>query len=689
MDIQTELPAEKNETKKHTLLYIVLFMTIVVIQIARGWDVPILVFPDETNYINSIRLRPISEAIIPNYLYYHIYKLAEYMPGSFLQNGKIINSILYALAAPFIFMLAKMVCRERMALLITALSMLMPPSIYVVFFIAEPPYFTGFWFFAWLVIRFRNSSPAKYAALCGCVLAVLSFIKVHAIFMLPGLCLYFLLKYRRPSILANIKVWGTAALCAILTFFAVKFTLGYCLAGANGLTLFGKDYSGVYGQGLGQFDWTTFLLHSSHIFIGHLFGLCLVFGFPVLVALRAAFDKTPETDTEDAVSSMALLTLCMLATFMVISCAFTGLISIFLSIGSNKDAFVIQGRYYNFVYPGLLIVCGYMYTFHKNGLGKPPFWLQIIAGFTALMAVMAVATKFKSYVLVLETHYPEVATLVRIVPTILVYPLVILSVGMTVAWLLGKKRVNSVFLFIFLPLYIVSALIASNHHVHYRNARVVHPVAQAAMTIDEYLNHHTDDIVVCVYTESFATMFQYFFHNPNVHTIVTVEAGDIDPAILPKGTKWVITYGRMTVPKRLTQYTENLLTYSGGLERVDLVRVADFNLNVDIAQMKDEWPVAIIRNIDGDLLVRYALFLPKKSKIQLEVPPEERAAGTRYVFTMDDFTDREYQLTPENNYTATVEYEIKPGRTFWLHPLPGPGKKDGGLPTRMLVTPLR
>src|SRR4051812_11977992 len=67
------------------------------------------VFADEYVYSKFARLIPLNEATIPAYVYLKLYGVTNSCGEGFLECAKIINSVLFVSAAPFIFLIARAV----------------------------------------------------------------------------------------------------------------------------------------------------------------------------------------------------------------------------------------------------------------------------------------------------------------------------------------------------------------------------------------------------------------------------------------------------------------------------------------------------------------------------------------------------------------------------------------------------
>ncbi len=77
-----------------------------------------LVFVDEWTYSANTRMMPLSAAQVPSYLYFKLFQLTNYCGDGYLDCNRMLNSALYVLAAPFVYLLARRVAPAWVAVAI-------------------------------------------------------------------------------------------------------------------------------------------------------------------------------------------------------------------------------------------------------------------------------------------------------------------------------------------------------------------------------------------------------------------------------------------------------------------------------------------------------------------------------------------------------------------------------------------
>ena len=240
------------------------------------------VMGDERLYSYYSRLAPLSDATIPNYLYYFVYGLASQCGDAFLDCARALNSVFFLLAIPIIYAVARKVCSPAVALMICAVTALGPANTYTAFFTPEPMYFFGFWVLTWAVIRVPGPAPLRNWVVIGVMVGLLSLIKPHALFLLAGLGLYLSLLSRRHQRAGWIRSAALATVALVAATLLTKFALGYASAGENGLSLFGT----LYGSGLSRFGsegLATLLGGALTSLQGHVPVLAALFGLSLVV----------------------------------------------------------------------------------------------------------------------------------------------------------------------------------------------------------------------------------------------------------------------------------------------------------------------------------------------------------------------------------------------------------------------
>jgi len=142
-----------------------------------------LVVSDEYIYSKSARLLPFAYSDFPNYLYFFIYRVTNVCGGGFLDCARLLNSLFFVAAAPFIYLIARKVCTKNIASIVAWLALLGPVNSYTAYFMPESMYFFSFWLLTWFVIRLDDSSGKRVWCFAGMLLGLAALVKPHQYIM--------------------------------------------------------------------------------------------------------------------------------------------------------------------------------------------------------------------------------------------------------------------------------------------------------------------------------------------------------------------------------------------------------------------------------------------------------------------------------------------------------------------------
>ena len=405
-----------------------------------------VVFADEWLYSKFARLVPLSASQLPSWLYLKVFGLSSACGEGYLQCARILNAVLFVASAPFIYLIARPLTGRAAAGAIAVLALLSPVSSYTAYFMPEASYYCGFWVLSYALLRSGAVRPQwratlGYGLLGGVLLGVLSTVKVHALFLLPALCLFIL--YARRS--AGREQWlapglAAAALAASATL-AVKLALGYLLAGPVGLSLFGAFYGGHVnnsGHGLGRL-----LAPFAHNLLGHAMALLLLFGFPLLLMAGAAASATLRNALGRRGRALLLYTVLMLGCALGMTAVYTASIA----DAGPHEILRLHLRYYDFTFP-LLMIAGVALAGHGACLS-----LRLRAALAAPLALLLAlaAVKLQPAFLTSAIDSAELFSLTAKGPLPL-YLMTALTLALIALWVLQPRRAAAPYLLVLLPL---------------------------------------------------------------------------------------------------------------------------------------------------------------------------------------------------------------------------------------------
>src|SRR5690606_18408857 len=184
------MTGDKSETALKISLTLLGVCLLSLFLIIRSMGLLPVVFADEYTYSRLSRLLPLSEATIPSYLYLALYRVTNLCGGDFLGCARLLNALLFSLAIPFIYSVARAVASGRTAAFVTLLAVAGPINSYTSYFMPESFYFLSIWMLVWALIRLDSNSSALRWALAGMIYGASALIKVHSLFFLPTMVLY-------------------------------------------------------------------------------------------------------------------------------------------------------------------------------------------------------------------------------------------------------------------------------------------------------------------------------------------------------------------------------------------------------------------------------------------------------------------------------------------------------------------
>lgn len=530
------------------------------------------VFMDEWYYSKMARLAPLSEAAVPSYLYLLVFGAGSSCGPGFLDCVRIGNVLFHVGAAPFLYLVARRVLPAPLACAVALLALLLPLNLYTSYFMPESMYFFGFALLAWVALAGVAWRAWLHALLAGAVLGLMSLVKVHAVFLLPALCLYLVYASRFRDPAATARTWIVrglgAALLAALATAAVKLLLGWLLAGDAGLTLFGSFYaagaSSASQQGL-----LSRLLPASLSARGHAMGLAVLLGFPLAALLHALVRQ----DTHRAGNPLGLLTVftaLMLGSALGLAVLYTA------SIASDGplEGFRLHSRYYSFALPLLLVAAAAATRDWRDAAARPGVAQILIA--LALAGLLALAwTRLPGFDPRI-TDGPEFTPLIKHDnPVIALFALQALLLAL---WLRYRRAAAWGFLVVALPL----ALFVTDADVrtYLGHLRTAPPADRAGIAARDLIPpaERSATIIVANGADLFRT--QFHIDHPDMILLDLPDGAPIEAYRLPSTARWLVAVGRHPLPPGMAPALANDAFAIVKLPRPERSLVGEFAFHV-------------------------------------------------------------------------------------------------------------
>lgn len=466
-----------------------------------------IVFADELSYSKFARLVPLQDALLPNFLYFAIYRTTNFCGDGFLGCARMLNVLFFTLSFPFIYATAKKFVSKPFAGLVAFLTLAGASNSYTAYFMPEALYFLSFWMLAWSLIRLNEASSAAKWLMPGFILGILSLVKPHGLFLFPALLVYCLFIAQKSAIGKYLHIAGSTVSLAIATF-ATKLIGGFILAGKNGVTLFGTFYTPYADTAQNrdiQYYWTlakAAALNAS----GHTLALCFVYAIPVAIFLRLLSRKNKFGNPQHSdISPLLLLTGLVIADLVAVTSLFTA------SIAQESSVYYLHIRYYFFALPLLLIVAA---RESESGREEGGRWVRALCAAPVIAAIIYVAAAGLKPFDAISSIAPELYGLIA--QPMILYGAGGIAILALLAWVRSPPHGAKAYLFVFMPFAILCSGFIVNNDLRYRMKPDIFD--KAGMFARTYLDHDQRSKTLIVGTDSdVALLFRvlYYFDLPN------------------------------------------------------------------------------------------------------------------------------------------------------------------------------
>ena len=499
-----------------------------------------LVFADEWLYSKFARLTPLGESQLPSYLYLGLYGWTNACGAGFLQCTRLLNVAFFIAAAPFIYLVARTLLPRPAAAVLAVLSMLSPINGYTAYFMPEAMYYFGFWALSWVLLRPGLHATLALGAGAGVLLGLLSLIKVHALFLLPALCLYLVYAAWAASGRQGLAQGVLAAVAALALTIATKLGVAYLLAGKPGLSLFGTFYGGHVNNS--DHGLLHLLPPALHNFYGHAMALAVLFGFPLLAFAAAAACRGMRAAVGVQGRTLLLYTVLMLGSALGMTVAYTASIANAGPLEGSR----LHLRYYDFAFP-LLLLAGAACMAQATKMSARLRCL--LAGGMAVLVAFAALRLLPAYVSSL-IDCPEVFTLLdsqgrfghgstRPASALLVS----LEIGLLLWWAWRPQQAARAFLYGLLPLMMLCSEIGTT--VVFQRAQAGNEYDAAGAAVRAVLTpRQRDDVAIAGSDLAGLARAQFHIDSPRATTIELPADAPFDAMLAPADKRWLLVVGK-------------------------------------------------------------------------------------------------------------------------------------------------
>lgn len=505
-------------------------LTVFFILLIRNFGIYPVVFADEYGYSLYSRIFSLKDSPLPDYLYLAIFKKTNYCGDGFLGCARILNNFFYVAATPFIYSIAKQVCTKNVASFIALLALLSPVNSYTAYFMPESTYYFAFWMFAWFILTLNAESRTSLWCLAGGLLGILSLIKPHGLLLFPASMLYVFYVKKQTE-----KPWIWQALISTSFFIVfaliIKFFVGYLFAGKSGITLFGVTYTSIADSATSGTKHYIELLSLALINIkGHMLVIFAIFGTSIAIALSILGSSGTEIKPAQKIAFFALAILFTLIPLIGLFAA-----SI-VDHGPYESIGRLSMRYYNFVFPLLLIIAASQFSIRLTNIRKYKVVIAFIIGSVLVYGVLGRFTGYvPSYI-----DCPEFAVLLD--NPALFNTLAILSLLALILWVYTPQLGAKLFMYIMMPIFVAYSM----YYIHFQFRNNINPTVfdKAGIFTRLYVPVQERSKVLIVGTQLAGLYRSLFYLDNSQASCEGIPAGGkYDFSKIPKDKEWILVIG--------------------------------------------------------------------------------------------------------------------------------------------------
>ena len=567
---------------------VVMALSLLIYLTARNAGIYPSVFADEWFYNLFSRLHDIKYSQRPSYLYFGIFSVTNRCGDGFLECARLINALFFVAAIPLIYSLCRKYLARRLSLCVTALSVFSPINAFSAYFMPESMYYFGFFLFAWIALKGVNKKPLAAAIFAGCTLGAMAMVKVHAIFLLPGLWVVILLPLlAKPDykIAAKISAHIFLSLVAFLSF---RFGVGYLVVGDAGFDLLGTDYTATATSASGLEQILHLLPLIGYNLWGNILAVAVMFALPLALLLNIDIRGMRDEDNQRSdLRVLKFFTGTLLTLLILITAIFFARVQ---GTSPYENIERLSLRYYDFLFPLLYIIVGVAAQKNFNLSNRNCLKSTSISGI-ALVAAYAVWTSLSGYLpgiadspeLRAFTYNPYVYS-----------ALGTLGIICAIIALYRLRAGAALYIWVFLPLTILLSAHFTNKEL--RSRLLPDAYDEAGQFVQRYLG--ADAAKLAIIAPELSSIFRshFYLRSPQSTFINLPNNTKIAPSVIPAHIEWILMMGGYEIPFDLKHSVQipvkasvfnpsdsSLMTSSLPMGAYSLVQIAS-SLTVDFLQ---------------------------------------------------------------------------------------------------------
>jgi phosphoglycerol transferase len=603
------------------VMWLSTFLIFIFLMLRSGGIYPV-VFADEWAYSSYSRLHKMQDVGVPSYLYFILYKITNTCGDGFLECARVLNGTFISLSIPIIYRIARRFCSTWPALLVAVLSVIGPSNSYAIYFMPEAMYFFGFWLLTLIALKRNVNSLQIFAIQLGVALGFLSLIKIHALFLLPTLILYILLKAWRVDKNNFYKIGILSTLSIIISFSVTKLAIGFMFAGRDGLNVLGSLYKSQAQAVDSKNNFFELLTNIILNLSGHVMALVVMFGLPLAVILNGTLrNSTSKINTNININininktidknltyDLIVYTVLIFIPLLLITSYFTALVA---GNGPYENISRLHMRYYNFAFPLFYLIAITQLKIDSNLVNRSLTTTLLVLLIACLSFWLLVPNFIPSMV-----DSPELRGFTHNIDFYKIFAL--MGMATTLAWVYDASKSAKFFVFILLPIVILFGSWKVTTEVRVR--QLVDVYDEAGLYAKRNLRLSTSNLMVIA--PNTAGLLRTLFHIDSLKTqSMELKTGStIDITTLPSGVSWLLLIGDYDVPD-----AENRRFSLGKFSILPIIK----NHNIDFKQ--STWPGVVERtkglshseswgtwSIGPEVYIELSTPLPKNFRLTLD-----------------------------------------------------------------------
>jgi phosphoglycerol transferase len=554
---------------KYEYLWLLIPVAFAVWSTSRVWTVLPSIMGDEYIYTSAARHLPFAEQYFSNYIFSWVMSATNMCGTDFYVCTKSINSVFFALAILFTFLIAARLLSFGWSVFVASVTALSPIAIPVSYFMPEIMYFAAMTGVVLVALWVADKGKWQLWSLVGISLGLAALVKPHATFMLPAFTVFALVvsyKLASGGWLAGIRSAGST----ILGFFVAKLGLGFLFAGTEGLKLFGgygspvdaltsvvENEAPTVSQEAGTQATGLELLASvtlGHLAM-HLAVILMIAGLPLLLSLRVLLSVAKKPEPVGPVSSLFILVGLITFSMITVVALFEGLVTV--SGDDHSDRLIL--RYYEFLIPQFIVMGLLLPRFTDSKL----VW-RILQGSTVVIAALFFSIFYPGN---FDQQYADSSTLPGLADSGGSFIAVAVAIAAAILyWVFTPEEGNVIIGRFIIPLFLIVALFMSQSKLIEINGTQAYFDQAGWASRDALTDVPGDRIIVIGQTRTEVFTVKFWIDEPNIKDLLVLE-GSVVPLDNVSESDYVVTLGNIGI-----DFPHEVVTEGEGYKLVKVVR---------------------------------------------------------------------------------------------------------------------